>query len=1088
MHTYNDLVREAYTHSSSIKPMTTKAIKIRGAREHNLKNLAVDIPRDQLVVITGLSGSGKSTLAFDTVFAEGQRKYMESLSTYARQFLDQLQKPDLDEIEGLPPTIAIEQRGSSHNPRSTVATTTEIYDYLRVLFARAGTPHCWVCGKPIASQSASQIVDAVMKNPTGTKVMILSPLIRGQKGEHRDTFGAIHKQGFVRARVDGQIHELPTPDAAPKLAKTFVHTIEAIVDRIVLKPEIRSRLADSVETALKLSLGNVVVAIDQNGQWKDNLFSEKFACPEHPEASLPELEPRLFSFNSPHGACPDCHGLGTTCEFDPDLMVPDESLSLENGAVEIWRKNGKRMNIYYSRVLRTFARDFGVSYTQPYKDIPKKVRDVLMYGTDKKGDMGTGTYFEGVIPNCQRRFENTESEWVKQKLHTYTSELPCKTCHGTRLKKEALAVRIHATDIIPAQPPHELHTAKACKSAEITNGDIIHQEEVLDTRGAGSEAMPLSPAKNGKPKKSSKSGKRKTPEPPFQNSEFKVQNSPALPGYSIDDVTQMTVARAKSFFEHLKLSEEGEKIAEPIIREITARLGFMFDVGLGYLTLDRKTGSLSGGEAQRIRLATQVGSGLVGVAYVLDEPTIGLHQRDNTRLIRTLRKLQTIGNTVIIVEHDEDCIRAADYLIDIGPGAGAHGGQLIAYGPVSELLSANKDEGGRMRDEKNRPSGPSSSSFIPHPSSFPNSITLQYLRGQRTIETPKSRRPLDHNHAIELKGCRENNLKNVDVSIPLGGLICVTGVSGSGKSTLINQTLLPSLKRKLYGSKLKAGEHKSLTNISRVDKVIEIDQSPIGRTPRSNPATYTGVFDEIRKVFSMTREAKIRGYEMGRFSFNVKGGRCEACQGQGIKTIEMHFLPDVEVPCEVCRGKRYNAETLEILYRGKSIADVLAMTIEEALLFFENFPKIQQLMKALNDVGLSYVKLGQPSTQLSGGEAQRVKLATELGKTPTGHTLYVLDEPTTGLHFADIQNLLNVLNRLADMGNTVLVIEHNLDVIKSADYLIDMGPEGGDAGGTVVATGTPEEIAEVQGSYTGEYLKPNLLAPTPMKRALASAI
>ncbi len=708
------------------------------------------------------------------------------------------------------------------------------------------------------------------------------------------------------------------------------------------------------------------------------------------------------------------------------------------------------MNIYYSRVLRTFARDFGISYTQPYKDIPKKVRDILMYGTDKKGDAGTGTWFEGVIPNSQRRFDNTESEWVKQKLHTYTSEQPCKTCHGTRLKKEALAVRLHAEE------GSGLGSFVGSASAD----------QLLDS-SSNNRSAEADPTKTGIKGSGPISGKKKKgtgaiPEPRPLNPD----HSPSLPGHSIDDVTRLTVARAKTFFQHLKLSEEGTKIAEPIIREITARLGFMFDVGLGYLTLDRKTGSLSGGEAQRIRLATQVGSGLVGVAYVLDEPTIGLHQRDNTRLVRTLRKLQTIGNTVIIVEHDEDCIRSADYLIDIGPGAGAHGGQLIAYGPVENLL-------------------PKAHGLPSVGLPFPDSITLQYLRGQKTIETPRTRRPLDHNHAIELKGCRENNLKNVDVSIPLGGLVCVTGVSGSGKSTLINQTILPALKRKLYGSKLKAGDFKSLTNTTRVDKVIEIDQSPIGRTPRSNPATYTGVFDEIRKVFSMTREAKIRGYEMGRFSFNVKGGRCEACQGQGIKTIEMHFLPDVEVPCEVCHGTRYNAETLEIHYRGKTIADVLAMTVEEALLFFENFPKIHQLMKALNDVGLSYVKLGQPSTQLSGGEAQRVKLATELGKSPSGHTLYVLDEPTTGLHFADIQNLLNVLNRLADKGNTVLVIEHNLDVIKSADYLIDMGPEGGDAGGTVVATGTPEQIAEVKGSYTGEYLKPHLVASTA-HRALAA--
>jgi excinuclease ABC subunit A len=973
---------------------------------------------------------------------------MESLSTYARQFLDQLQKPEVDEIEGLPPTIAIEQRSASSNPRSTVATTTEIYDYLRVLFARAGTPHCWVCGREISAQQPSQIVDAVMKHPAGTKIMILSPLVRGQKGEHKDTFGAIHKQGFVRARVDGTIHDLPTPAAAPALKKTFAHTIEAVVDRIVLKPEIRSRLADSIETALKLSLGLVIVSVGQaDGSWADQVFSEKFACPEHPEVSLPELEPRLFSFNSPHGACPSCHGLGTTCEFDPELIVNDESLSLENGAVEAWRKNGKRMNIYYSRVLRQFCRDFGVSYSGPYKDIAKKIKDALMYGTDAKGDQGTGTYFEGVIPNLQRRFETTESEWVKQRLHGYMSEQPCATCNGMRLKKEALAVRLHTLTPLDAEAPHEIHhSGPSCgvrKVGEHTHGTGYQPmtSDAEDDHGLVVRATKRKKSANG-------AGK----------TEVAVPVSPTLPGYSIDDVTRLTVAKAKRFFESLRLSEEGAAIAEPIVREIGSRLGFMFDVGLGYLTLDRKTGSLSGGEAQRIRLATQVGSGLVGVCYVLDEPTIGLHQRDNARLIRTLKRLQSIGNTVIIVEHDEDCIRAADYLIDIGPGAGAHGGNVIAFGPTPDVFEQTQ------------------------------STTIKYLTGELTIHTPDARRPLDPDkHCLELKGCRENNLKDIDVRVPLGGFVCVTGVSGSGKSTLINQTLLPALKRKLYGSKVKAGVHKTLNGVAKVDKVIEIDQSPIGRTPRSNPATYTGVFDEVRKVFAKTREAKIRGYEAGRFSFNVKGGRCEACQGGGTKCIEMHFLPDVYVACEVCHGKRYNAETLEIHYRGKTIADVLAMTVEESLGFFENFPVIYRQLKALNDVGLGYVKLGQPSTQLSGGEAQRVKLATELGKNPTGHTLYVLDEPTTGLHFADINNLLNVLNRLADMGNTILVIEHNLDVIKCADWLIDMGPEGGDGGGTVVAEGTPEDVAKVDGSHTAEYLRPHLGQQKKPRKQLAAA-
>ena len=995
----------------TLSPTSAKTIRIRGAREHNLKNIDIDIPRDQLVVITGLSGSGKSTLAFDTVYAEGQRKYMESLSAYARQFLDQLQKPDIDEVEGLPPTIAIEQRSASSNPRSTVATTTEIYDYLRVLFARAGTPHCWECGRVISSQTPSQIVDAVMKHPAGTKVMILSPLMRGQKGEHKETFGAIHKQGFVRARVDGEIVELTAQAHGqavgfPALKKTFAHNIEAVVDRIVLKPEIRSRLADSVETATKLSQGLVIISVAQaDNSWTDHTFSEKFACPEHPHVSLGELEPRIFSFNSPHGACPTCHGLGTINEFDPDLIVADESLSIENGAVEAWRKNGKRMNIYYSRVLRQFCRDFGISYTEPYKDVPKKVRDILMYGTDDKGDNGTGTWFEGVIPNLQRRFENTESEWVKARLHQYMSDQLCETCGGTRLRKEALAVRLHTLN---------------------------------DREKAHGPAVGFVPRANGK---KNGNGSGKTDSSPITHD----SSLSWLPGYSIHDVATMTVENAKSFFESLKLSEEGEKIAEPIVREIAARLGFMVDVGLGYLTLDRKTGSLSGGEAQRIRLATQVGSGLVGVCYVLDEPTIGLHQRDNQRLIRTLLRLRDIGNTVLMVEHDEDCIRAADHLIDIGPGAGAHGGAVVAQGDVPAVF---KQDG---------------------------SITIKYLTGELSIATPETRRAVEpEKNCLEVKGCCENNLKNINVRFPLGGLICVTGVSGSGKSTLVNQTLIPALKRKLYGSKVKAGAHKAISGVNKVDKVIEIDQSPIGRTPRSNPATYTGTFDEIRQVFAKTREAKIRGYEAGRFSFNVKGGRCEACQGQGTKCIEMHFLPDVYVNCEVCHGTRYNAETLEIHYRGKTIADVLNMTVEEALAFFENFPRIHQMLKAVNDVGLGYIKLGQPSTQLSGGEAQRVKLASELGKTATGHTLYVLDEPTTGLHFADISNLLNVLNRLADMGNTILIIEHNLDVIKCADWLIDMGPEGGHGGGQVIAEGPPEKVVEVEGSHTAEHLRPKL--------------
>ncbi len=989
-----------------LPPSSGKFIRIRGAREHNLKNVSVEIPRDQLVVITGLSGSGKSTLAFDTVFAEGQRKYMESLSTYARQFLDQLQKPDIDEIEGLPPTIAIEQRSASHNPRSTVATTTEIYDYLRVLFARAGTPHCYKCGKPIAGQTSTQIIDSVMQLPAGSKLMVLAPIVRGQKGEHKEVFALMHKQGYVRARIDGVVTELGSPDKPPELKKTFAHKIEAVLDRIILKPEVRPRLADSIEAALKLAQGLVIIAVAEAGsadKWTDTLYSERLACPDHPEVSLGELEPRLFSFNSPHGACPTCHGLGVTSEFDPDLIIPDDSVALQQGAIEPWRKNGPRMNIWYSRVLRTFCRDFGIDYASPIASASKKVRDILLYGTEAKGDNGTGTEFEGVVPNLHRRYENTESEFVRHKLFGYMSEQPCETCGGARLKKEALAVRLHSDVTVDSAQPIEARKALSTTATAKSKAKAAETEQV---------------------------------EPPVK-----------LPGLSIDDVVRMTVLKAREFFRNLKLSAEGTKIAEPIMREIGARLGFMADVGLGYLTLTRRTGSLSGGEAQRIRLATQVGSGLVGVCYVLDEPTIGLHQRDNTRLLATLRRLQQIGNTVLIVEHDEDCIRGADYLIDIGPGAGRNGGEVVAAGPMPEVLKQTK------------------------------SLTVQYIVGEKAIHAPKHRRKVRMEGSLQLIGCTANNLKNVSISIPLGSansagaLICITGVSGSGKSTLINQTLLPALKRKIYNSKVKPGQYKELKNAGKIDKVIEIDQSPIGRTPRSNPATYTGVFDDIRKVFAATREAKLRGYEMGRFSFNVKGGRCEACQGQGIKTIEMHFLPDVHVACESCHGTRYNAETLEISYRGKNIAQVLDMTVEEALPFFDSHPKIKQVVQTLVDVGLTYVKLGQPSTQLSGGEAQRIKLATELGKSATGHTMYVLDEPTTGLHFQDVANLLAVLNRLADAGNTVLVIEHNLDVIKCADWLIDMGPEGGDAGGTVIAVGTPEEVARTPSSYTGEYLR-----------------
>ena len=993
-----------------------KSIRIRGAREHNLKNISLDIPRDKLVVITGLSGSGKSTLAFDTVYAEGQRKYMESLSAYARQFLDQLQKPDIDDIEGLPPTIAIEQRGSSSNPRSIVATTTEVYDYLRVLFARAGVPHCWICGRQISGQTATQIVDAVMRLPEKSKLMLLAPLVRGQKGEHREVFAALVKQGYIRARVDGQIVELA--EKHPELKKTFKHDIEAVVDRVILKPDARSRIAESVEAALRLGGGLVIVSVEENGAWRDQVYSENYACPVHPEVSLPELEPRLFSFNSPHGACPDCHGLGTVLEFDAELVVPDDSLSLENGAIEPWRNNGRRMNIFYSRILRTFCRDFGCKYSVPVRRLDKKVRDVLLFGTNKKGDLGTGTFFEGVVPNLQRRFGHTDSEWIKHKLSQYMSEQPCPTCCGTRLKPAALAVRLHT---------HDGHTGTAdpCDSDCARSSDF---QSLASATNGGGQRLRVAATRGGQRR-------------------VAAATSTRLPGYNINDVTCMTVGQALGFFERLRLSEEGEKIAEPIRREISSRLGFLFDVGLGYLNLSRKTGSLSGGEAQRIRLATQVGSKLVGVCYVLDEPTIGLHQRDNDRLIRTLQKLRDIGNTVLMVEHDEECIRSADHMIDIGPGAGAHGGEVVAQADMPQILGET------------------------------HSLTVKYLVGEKRIETPAQRRRLDsEKNAVTLKGCRENNLKEIDAAFPIGGFVCVTGVSGSGKSTLVNQTLLPAMKRKLYGSRTKPGAHKGLNGMGKIDKIIEIDQSPIGRTPRSNPATYTGVFDEIRRLFSQTREAKLHGYKPGRFSFNVKGGRCEACQGQGVKLIEMHFLPDVYVTCEECKGKRYNPETLQVHYRGKTIADVLDMTVEEAKGFFESIPVIYRITKALADVGLDYLKLGQPSTQLSGGEAQRVKLASELGRAATGHTFYMLDEPTTGLHFEDIRKLLDVLQRLVDLGNTVLVIEHNLDVIKSADWLIDLGPEGGDAGGRIVAVGTPEQVAQSAQSYTGQYLARKLPA------------
>jgi len=959
--------------AEAVKP---REIVVLGARQHNLRNVNVRITRDKLVVITGLSGSGKSSLAFDTIYAEGQRKYVESLSAYARQFLEQLAKPDVEHIEGLPPTVAIEQRGGGANPRSTVATTTEISDYLRLLFARVGTPHCWICGRPITSQTVSQMVDAIMTMDEGMKFMVLAPIVRGQKGRHAELLRHVRREGFVRVRIDGRIADLREMTEI-KGNKNKKHSIDVVVDRLILKDTVRVRLSDSLETALNLAGGLVTIAHEPSGKsaskkpktteeadnpyanWTNRLFSATYACPRHPEANLPELAPRMFSFNSPYGACEACDGLGTILEFDSDLIVPDKSISLSQGAIDAWRHGGKRMNILYNRMVRRFCRHYGVPANLPWENLSEEVRDLLLNG-DPNGK------FEGVIPNLTRRWKNTDSEFVKAKLHSYLSEHPCTRCAGARLRAASLAVTVG--------------------------------------------------------------------------------------GKNIHEITSLSIAEAKEFFESLSLDTEKARIAEMIVREIRHRLDFLVGVGLDYISLNRKSASLSGGEAQRIRLATQVGSGLVGVCYVLDEPTIGLHQKDNQRLIGTLKHLRDIGNTVIVVEHDEETIRSADEVIDMGPAAGRHGGRVVAQGTLAEICATDE------------------------------SVTGKYLSGLMEIEPPARRRRLVRKHSIELRGCRENNLKDLSVVFPLGGIVCVTGVSGSGKSTLVNLTMLPALRRRVHGSKDRPGQFDKILGTGKVDKVIQIDQSPIGRTPRSNPATYTGVFGSIRQLFAKTREAKIRGYKPGRFSFNVKGGRCEACQGQGTKRIEMHFLPDVYVTCQECKGARYNRETLEVRYKGRNIADVLAMRIEEALGFFDAFPKIKQLLKALNDVGLSYVELGQSSTTLSGGEAQRVKLASELGKTATGHTLYVLDEPTTGLHFADIYNLLNVLNRLADMGNTIIIIEHNLDVVKCADWIIDLGPEGGDAGGRIVAQGTPEQVAACKDSYTGEFLAGRLGKPKRKRR------
>lgn len=932
-------------------------IKIRGANEHNLKNIDVNIPRNEFVVLTGLSGSGKSSLAFDTIYAEGQRRYMESLSSYARQFLGQMEKPNVESIEGLSPAISIDQKSTNRNPRSTVGTVTEIYDYFRLLYARIGIPHCPKCGKEIKRQTVDQMVDHIMSLPERTKIQLLAPVVRGRKGEHVKLFEQAKKSGYVRVRVDGNLYEL-SEDI--KLDKNKKHNIDIIVDRLVIKEGIEKRLTDSIENVFGLSEGLMTVDIIDGEPIN---FSQSFSCADC-GISVDEVEPRIFSFNNPFGACPVCFGLGYKMEFDLDLMIPDRSISIADGAIVVmgWQSCTDKSS-YTRAILDALAKEYKFDLTTPFEDYPEEIKDVIINGTKGrevkvyyKGQRGEGIYdvaFEGLIKNVERRYRETGSETIKQEYETFMRITPCKECHGQRLKKEALAVTVA--------------------------------------------------------------------------------------GKNIYEATSMSIKSLKEFLDNMKLTKTQEMIGSQILKEIKARIGFLIDVGLEYLTLARATGSLSGGEAQRIRLATQIGSGLVGVAYILDEPSIGLHQRDNDKLLNTLKNLKNLGNSLIVVEHDEDTMFAAEHIIDIGPRAGSHGGELVAQGTAEEI----------MKNER--------------------SITGAYLSGRIKIPVPKERRqPTGY---LKILGAKENNLKNIDVDIPLGIMTCITGVSGSGKSSLINEILYKELAKKLNRARTIPGKHKKIEGIEQLDKVIDIDQSPIGRTPRSNPATYTGVFDQIRDLFATTADAKARGYQKGRFSFNVKGGRCEACSGDGILKIEMHFLPDVYVPCEVCGGRRYNRETLEVRYKGKNIYDVLDMTVEEALTFFENVPSIRRKIETLNDVGLSYIKLGQPSTTLSGGEAQRIKLATELSKRSTGKTIYILDEPTTGLHFADVHKLIEILRRLSEGGNSVVVIEHNLDVIKTADYIIDIGPEGGERGGSVIAQGTPEEITKNELSYTGKYVK-----------------